>query len=95
MKVILIDDDGNEVVSENFLIAIKSKSKEEKDAIAVQGLTERDILSVTRIVLDKVQKDSGLPDPPELCNECLDKIEGSCTCGLDFGSILKENKDAN
>lgn len=45
MKVILIKDDGSKIVSKNFIVAFKSQNEDEKDIVAVQGLTQQDILA--------------------------------------------------
>jgi hypothetical protein len=88
MKVILIDDDGKETVSEHFILGIRSQVKGVEDLIALQNLTAPEIFAAIEILLKRVQLSQGIPDPPELHNEDEKKDEISdnqCTCGLHFG----------
>jgi hypothetical protein len=99
MKIIVVKDDGEQIESETFLVAIHTEDKPGKDFIAVNGLTDVGILTVCMEILNQVQQDNNIPDPPHLCKDCDDKRhptheDEKCTCGLDFEKLIKENLNA-
>jgi len=97
MKIIVIKDNGEQIESEQFLVAIHTPDDTSKDFIAGNGLSDVGILTVCREILNKVQEDNHIPDPPPLCKDCDDKrhtnhehTDEECTCGLNIEQLIKE-----